>query len=340
MNNELKLVLKGDTWHCVGWLAGERVRRSTKTSKHSEAVMQMAKWLADGEAGLTPKAAGLTVQSLVNNFLKRARKRPFHISVRNVIAEIERVFGHIPADALTTRIIEKEMSKFKSAHRRARISSMLRAIYKYAHNNDVVSVMPRVPVETPQSSRVRFLTSEELKRFLETLRAKNEASYWLCIFLAFTGVRRGEAILLKWSKVDLDRREVVVSSHKGVNADEKFRTVPLNDLALEAVRTQLKWRTVGVDEQVFRRNNGIPWVYSKRCLSAVPSWGDALEECGITNFRPHDLRHQFATMLRRDHRMPLDRIADMLGHADTKMTQRYAHLLVEDHRADIEKLKL
>jgi hypothetical protein len=217
---------------------------------------------------------------------------------------------------------------------------MLRAIYKYAHNNDVVSVMPRVPVETPQSSRVRFLTSEELKRFLETLRAKNEASYWLCIFLAFTGVRRGEAILLKWSKVDLDRREVVVSSHKGVNADEKFRTVPLNDLALEAVRTQLKWRTVGVDEQVFRRNNGIPWVYSKRCLSAVPSWGDALEECGITNFRPHDLRHQFATMLRRDHRMPLDRIADMLGHADTKMTQRYAHLLVEDHRADIEKLKL
>ena len=45
----------------------------------------------------------------------------------------------------------------------------------------------------------------------------------------------------------------------------------------------------------------------------------------ITNVRPHDLRHTFASHA-VNHGFSLPIIAKMLGHKDLKTTQRYAHL--------------
>ena len=45
----------------------------------------------------------------------------------------------------------------------------------------------------------------------------------------------------------------------------------------------------------------------------------------LTNVRPHDLRHTFASHAVNDG-FSLPIIAKMLGHKDLKTTQRYAHL--------------
>jgi len=45
----------------------------------------------------------------------------------------------------------------------------------------------------------------------------------------------------------------------------------------------------------------------------------------LTNVRPHDLRHTFAShAVNNGFSLPI--IAKMLGHKDLKTTQRYAHL--------------
>jgi integrase len=50
----------------------------------------------------------------------------------------------------------------------------------------------------------------------------------------------------------------------------------------------------------------------------------AVREAGIVDFHWHDLRHTFATRLRRNG-VPLEDIADLLGHRGLAMTKRYAH---------------
>ena len=52
---------------------------------------------------------------------------------------------------------------------------------------------------------------------------------------------------------------------------------------------------------------------------------------------PHDLRHTFATRLLEKH-MPIEAICQLLGHADIKTTQIYAHVLNDTLTEEVKKI--
>jgi integrase len=94
--------------------------------------------------------------------------------------------------------------------------------------------------------------------------------------------------------------------------------VPLNDAALAALRAVCT-RANESGRAFTSERTGEPLEHPRHWFNR------AVREAGIRDFRWHDLRHTFASRL-RIRGVPLETIADLLGHKGLTMTRRYAHL--------------
>lgn len=135
-----------------------------------------------------------------------------------------------------------------------------------------------------------------------------------------TGLRRGELTSLTWADVDLKRKLVTVRA--GYAKSGKARHVPLNS---EAVDVLTRWQKQQPEGRLFE------------IASIKTAWATLLTEAKITDFRFHDLRHHFASRLVQAG-VDLNTVRELLGHADLKMTLRYAHLAPSNKADAVEQL--
>lgn len=143
-----------------------------------------------------------------------------------------------------------------------------------------------------------------------------------------TGLRRGELFQVAWQNVDLARAIVTVKGHTAKS--NKTRHIPLNDEALSAFEA---WRAQQAETSglVFPSKNGNDFD------NVQTSWEKLLSDARITDFHWHDLRHHFASRLVMAG-VDLNTVRELLGHADIKMTLRYAHLAPEHKAAAVARL--
>jgi integrase len=137
-----------------------------------------------------------------------------------------------------------------------------------------------------------------------------------------TGLRRGEALKLRWGSVDFNRRLLTVEGRNAKN--RQTRHVPLNEEALSALR---RWREQsGSRARLFDVATGFQ-----------SAWEKVLKRARISKFRWHDLRHHFASRLVQKG-VPLNTVRDLLGHGSVGMSLRYAHLAPDQRREAVSKL--
>ena len=136
-----------------------------------------------------------------------------------------------------------------------------------------------------------------------------------------TGMRRGELFNVKWADIVGDSLTITRSK------SGKARHLPLNR---EACQILDGWRAMDTHTWVFE-SNGKPFDNVRK------AWAGVLTEALITDFRWHDLRHHFASRLVMAG-IPLNTVRELLGHADLKMTIRYAHLAPGHMREAVEAI--
>lgn len=141
-----------------------------------------------------------------------------------------------------------------------------------------------------------------------------------------TGLRRGEVLSLRWDAVDFKNELVTVADENSKSG--RARHVPLNIEALTVLKT---WRKQTPGELVFPGRSG------SAITEIKTAWRKLLADAGIDNFRWHDMRHHFASRLVMEG-VDLYTVGQLLGHADPKMTGRYAHLAPGHKAAAVQKL--
>lgn len=168
---------------------------------------------------------------------------------------------------------------------------------------------PRVP-----AGRVRYLQPTELRALLAA------CPEWLrpvAALAAFTAMRRGEILGLRWVDVDLNGGRVLLPQTK--NGDG--RIVYLNQLAAQVVTS--RWTgSARPTDRVF--------TLAEDCTADNISKGFATvcRRLGIEDFHFHDLRHTAASWLRMQG-ADIHTVAQLLGHKDLRMATRYQHLSPE-----------
>jgi integrase len=166
--------------------------------------------------------------------------------------------------------------------------------------------MPKI-----DNQRVRFLSDIELESLLNTLET------WACresvdfiTFALLTGFRLGELITLKWESVDFENGYITLADPKG----GKTVTIPVSGEALDVLRLRDR-----LSEYVFPGEDG------GRRFDFKGPWLRVCRAAGISDFRFHDLRHNFASKLVSSD-VNLATVQVLLSHKDIRTTLKYAHL--------------
>jgi site-specific recombinase XerD len=232
-------------------------------------------------------------------------------------------FRDCQADSLTPQQIEAKLAqgieeKGWAASTVNHYRSLLSLAYRLGIRNRKVTTNPArdVPHRREDNSRVRFLTPKEEERLRKVMQ-KDCPEHVAELDLALnTGLRMGSMYELTWEMVDLDLQSVHIPRTK----NEDPLHLPLNDAAIAALSIFRK-RGDGTGP-VIRNGEGNP-------LTGCYHWFiPAVREAHIPDFKWHDLRHTFASRLRQSG-VPLETIAELLGHKSLSMTKRYAHLAAE-----------
>ena len=172
---------------------------------------------------------------------------------------------------------------------------------------DGYNPVKNVKKPSEQQGRVPELSPEEETRLLEVCSPGIRP---IVKFAIYTGCRRGEILGLTRDQVDMERGFIYLAETKTGEA----RVVPLCKTGLE-ILMGLPHR----DGHVFQNERGEPYT----CIRA--SFNRATAKVGLDGLTFHDLRHVFASRLRR-RGASLGDIAELLGHKGLRMTLRYAHL--------------
>ena len=156
--------------------------------------------------------------------------------------------------------------------------------------------------------RLKFLNVQQIRKLLEACPPAPHPLKVIVLIALATGMRRGEIIGLRWDYVKLAEGFIVLPLTK----NNTVRAIPINETlhkVLEAMPDKTGY-VFGGDKPLGNFNRG---------------WLAACKGAELENFRFHDLRHTYASIMTMEG-IPARVLQDLLGHKTLAMTARYSHL--------------
>jgi integrase len=236
-------------------------------------------------------------------------------------------FGDRRLVSITASELERWRSTLQLSPRtKNKLMIAVGGIYRRAARVYGIAVNPAAQVERLRERRqsdIDVFSPEEVWALVRA--AADEQDGVIFLAAAFTGLRRGELIALRWRDVDFAGAAIRVRAsysmgHLTSPKSGKVRAVPLApDVATALARLADRGSSTGHDDLVFVGEFG-----SYVDGSALRRrYLDALQRAGLRRLRFHDLRHTFGTRVIA--KADIVRVQEWMGHADIQTTRRYLH---------------
>jgi integrase len=287
-----------------------------------------------------------------------------HVNANDTEHDMARLVDYFGKTKLLTDITDSDVMKLvawrrgqrRTVHRKARVSKetavvdplikpatvnrttteVLKKLFTFLKRRESVQ-FKREPdwkqhILPEPEERVRELQQHEAKAIGDMVRDDYAP---LLDFVAVTGMRQKEAVLLQWSEVDFGARRIVKIGKGG-----KRISFPITPAVREII-----WPLKGHNAdcvftyqavQTVKRAGLVKGCRYPMTISGVRTyWKRMRAAAGVEGFRFHDYRHDMATkLLRKTGNLKL--VQQALNHRNIKTTLKYAHVLDDEVAAGIE----
>jgi integrase len=246
----------------------------------------------------------------------------------NLEAHLLPAFGNQALEAVTPGLIDTWRGSLPGLSNRTKnkLLIVMHGIFRRAQH---VWGLPANPVAAVEKYRQRSVgdidvfSPEEVMALVRAAGSEQDAAIFMVA--AFTGLRRGELLALRWRDVDFAGSVVRVRASYAAGElttpkSGKVRSVPMApDVASPLARLGGREHWTSDDDLVFAGEAGgyLDGSALRRRYAA------ALSQAGLRPLRFHDLRHTFGT--RMIAKADIRRVQEWIGHADVQTTMRYLH---------------
>lgn len=311
-----------------------------------EARVQRDAWVTAVKAGRAPRGERATVAEVGNAWLAHLQARAATGGLRERTVESytsgmnlhilptygQRDIRSIDVEDLVAWHAQQQASGAAKWSIRARWMAW-RGLMAFAVRRGFRETMPTdglLPEERPKpgSATLRYLSREEIGQMLTA--ARDEDDHDLVAVGVFTGMRASEILGLQLGEIDFETEQINVRwqmSRKGKRVPLKTNAgsrgiVLMPALAKVLRRRRLRLKRSRDRDLVFQSSTGRTigyWTLQNRFAQVV-------EHAGLTDLKPHTMRHTFAAILISEGRS-IAFVRDQLGHAHTSTTlDMYSHL--------------
>ena len=233
------------------------------------------------------------------------------------------------------------------------IRDVTSGVMGYALDDEIISVNPvagitkKMGIERDKKADAQPMSPDEVSLFLGRC-AEMQSGYYPFFLTAFrTGMRLGKILRLQWGDVEWKSKYILVqrSFKNGMISPTKtgrVRRVDMSNHLVETLRglyTQrkkeaLKTGAGTVIESIFHNNRGEPIAQN----SIRNIYKRILRGAKLRDFRFHDIRHTFASLLLSNGESPVY-VKEQMGHSSIKMTvDIYGHLIPSSNRQAVNQL--
>ena len=344
-------------WRALGLPEGANKTKVNKAFREVVARYEQEFWEEQERGGRPP--ADIPVYDYLVSYLKRVEpelQKNTIVSYRSMTnGKIRRYFQRRPQITVGNLKPQDIQDFYQSlfadgvvANTVIHYHALLRRAFQQAFKEERIDANPFDRVGRPKKNKFHGenYTQEELLTLLHL--ARGDVIYPAILLAGAMGLRRSEALGVRWSRIDWEKRTVLLDTKiveyrengkKKVEPVEEMknkssrRTLPLPDPVVEMLQVQKDHREVY--RKMFQGSYNAQYL-DYVCVNQLgellrPSYvtdhfRELLEKYGLRHIRFHDLRHTFASLLINQD-VPLINVSNFLGHSDLSTTANiYAHL--------------
>lgn len=341
-------------------------KRGFKTRK--EAELALARIKIDIANGTYKKERAETYQELYNIWVKQYEKT---VEESTFVKTIGIFKNHIlPAmsaykiEKITVDICQKHVDEWAEKLKKFRMVKAYAAkVLDFAIKRGYIQINPFTHVETrikPKKTiaidekNENFYTREQLNEFLSHCeQSLHYKSFTLLRLLAYTGLRKSEALALTWNDLNIKENELSITKAIGRGKSAKLylkstktgspRVIKIDDATIVILK---EWKRIQKQEYLVLGHNTMKanqLIFSNTNNEyiqpvQVQKWMYSVQKKhSLVKITPHGLRHTHCSLL-FEAGASLKEVQDRLGHSDVKTTMDiYTHVTKKAQEGAIQK---